>query len=290
MTRDEVVSKVLGRQLVFFREIPEHLQDADLAKLWVNQSNGSLRDIPAHLIDDEVRLSAMTPTAGNRFTNSQNVVDSLSLIDPQHTERYEEIALNGVCSSPRAIWSVDFSFLNNSFFKKALDRNCNALLFLVNQPEKLERSKILIDQDVIDLAVSGSASYFGYFKNHQYRKGALRSCIKNNTFGYGDLVAIGRFDVLVDMVREGFWPINGPDLPENLESGIVDMLAGSHIHQAYVQTFPIKEVVDNMTTPIRKMELLKMYCAEELAAILKTTHLGQDRAFKAHILESGLGL
>lgn len=290
MTREELVTRVLNGYLDLFSEIPENFQDKDLATMWVGQGLGGLRDIPAHLIDDKIRLSAMTPTNGNQSGNVQNVVDSLSLIDPSQTDRYEEIALCGVIFSAKAIWSVDYSLLTSSFLKKALAGNSRALLPLVSQAETLKRSGIVIDQDVIDAAVSGDPSYFGFFKNHQYSEKSLRNCIKNHNFSYRNLIAIGRFDVLVEMVREGFWLHDRYEEPGNLENGIEIMMQGCLLHEAYVRQYPINEVVEHMTTPSRKDALLKMYSYAELTPLLKTTHLGQDRAFKAQLLESGLGL
>lgn len=78
--------------------------------------------------------------------------------------------------------------------------------------------------------------------------------------------------------------------PGNLENGIETMMQGCLLHEAYVRQYPINEVVELMTTPSRKDALLKMYSYAELTPLLKTTHLGQDRAFKAQLLESGLGL
>jgi hypothetical protein len=292
MTREELESLVVNRegQIELFQELPKQHQDKAMAHLWISHGRGSLRDIPEALIDDDLRLAAMAPWSGSESTNRLNIIDSLGLIEPGHTERYAEIALRGVINCSPAIWSVDFSFLTSDFLKKTLAGNPLALASLVRDEDRFTRSKIVIDQDVIDLAVSNSTGYFGYFKAHQYTEGAIRNLINKILINYEELITIGRFNVLIEMIREGFWPGNFHKLPTDLDDGIDLMMEGSFLYQAYVMQYPTKEVIEKMTTPERKAMLRKMYPAEELLKHMQGTHLGGDRAFKGSLLESELGL
>lgn len=290
MSREAIESSIINGGLNLFSEIPASSQDKGMAYLWVSQGKGGLRDIPPALIDDDVRFAAMAPIAGSKLGNASYVADSLSLILPEHTERYEDIALAGVNYAGKAIWDVDFSYLTTSFLMKALAANNRALFYLVGIPQRFKRSKIVIDQEVIDFAVSNSPVYFGFFANHQYSTSALRQCIKNHQFDYKNLIKIGRLDVLTELVREGFWDNERDKAPKDLESGILGMLGGSVIHQAYVKQFPLREVIEHMDTLERKMALLGMYSTDELAPHIKNTHLAKDRFFTSQVLESEMGL
>jgi hypothetical protein len=290
MNREAIESAIINGDLNLFSEIPASSQDKELACLWVSQGKGGLRDIPPALIDDDVRFAAMAPIAGNKLGNASYVADSLRLILPEHTDRYEDIALAGVNYEGKAIWSVDFSYLTTSFLMKALAMNNRALFYLVGIPQRFKRSKIVIDQEVIDFAVSNSPVYFGFFANHQYSTSALRQCIKNHQFDYKNLIKIGRLDVLTELVREGFWCHDRDKAPEDLDAGIKGVLGGSVIHMAYVKQFPIREVIEHMDTLNRKIALFNLYPTDELARNIKNTHLAKDTLFKSLVLECEMGL
>jgi hypothetical protein len=290
MSREAIESAIINGDLNLFSEIPASSQDKELACLWVSQGKGGLRDIPPALIDDDVRFAAMAPIAGNKLGNASYVADSLRLILPEHTDRYEDIALAGVNYEGKAIWSVDFSYLTTSFLMKALAMNNRALFYLVGIPQRFKRSKIVIDQEVIDFAVSNSPVYFGFFANHQYSTSALRQCIKNHQFDYKNLIKIGRLDVLTELVREGFWCHDRDKAPEDLDAGIKGVLGGSVIHMAYVKQFPIREVIEHMDTLNRKIALFNLYPTDELARNIKNTHLAKDTLFKSLVLECEMGL
>jgi hypothetical protein len=272
-----------------FSDIPEEHQTIEAATRWVDLGKGSLYDIPERLITDPVRVAAMSPSSVEAMTNNL-IIESFMNLKPWQTGRYEELALLGMKRANQIFTYVDDEFLTKEFLMQALMANAHALMPLTKSTQK--RIKHAVDQEVVDFAVSLAASYLFQFGAEQLTDKSVRSCIANQSFNYKILIDIGFYHVLVDMIREGFWPGDRPSAPDSLEGGIERFLPIPEclLHRAYILQFPIQDVITQMNTPERKNALFHLYSADDLTPYLKTTHLGQDKAFKGRILESGMGL
>ena len=287
MTLSEVELAI--RRCTKFSEIPEEHQTTDAAKRWVDLGRGSLFDIPDRLINDSVRIAAMSPSS-DRLMTKNLVIESFMNIKPRQTGLYEELALLGIKKTSQIFTYVEDYCLTKDFILKALKANPDALMPLTKRVKT--RIEHAVDQEVVDLAVSLSAGYLHQFDRDQLTENSVRSCIANQSFNYQVLINIGHYSVLVDMIREGFWPKDRPSAPDSLESGIERFLPIPEclLHRAFILQFPIQDVIAQMNTQERINALFHLYSSDELAPHLKTTHLGQDKAFKGRILESGMGL
>jgi hypothetical protein len=287
MTRDQWIQRIHEGKVNIFGDIPKKHQDVEIVFHWVASGQGHLREVPLHLVTDDIRIEAMAPR------NKGLTTYSLVAIKPSHTERYEEIALLGMKANARNLWVVDKNFHNNDFMKKALMVNGDALLPLFDEDARLDAMDIEITQDLIDLAVSRSASYFGKFKSSQFSPHAVRECIKNCEMDYQRLVDIGQFDALVDVIKTGWWGDHLPEKPRNLSHCAVQLLSDHEdklVYRAYAKTFPIPDVIAFLAGPTLRQEVFEMYTAKELAPFLKEGPLSEDKAFKGRLLESELGL
>jgi hypothetical protein len=303
MTFEEVTNGIRIGKITKFSDIPEHRLSANVAHLWVDHGRGTLGEIPLKFIDDGVRFAAMSPMA-NHVHMRNFITASFAAIDPRHTARYEELALRGIGRTQSVMQEVNEAFLTKSFLMKAISENSSVLFPFLHESPRSKKGEIvngLIDQEVVDFALSRERVYLNSFDNQQFTDDSIRTCIRShNSLDYQDLVGLGRYHVLIDMVREGFWPTGRSLRPESLEIGIQNLTpiknnlllpAQDHLlHRAYVLQHTIQEVIAQMNTPDRKKMLLDLYSADELTPYLKTTHLGHDRAFKGHLLEEGLGL
>lgn len=289
MTLGEVISGILNGKFQRFSNIPAEHLSTKVAELWVENGLGSLYDIPDELINDEVRIAAMAPASRKSLTESL-VIESFMNIKPWQTRRYEELALLGIKRTIRVFGEVADEYLTKDFLIKALTVNSGALMPLTARAKK--RIEKVVDNEVVELAASRSAGYLLQFDHHQITEKAVKDCITHQCFDYQVLVDIGRYQVLVDMIREGFWPKDRPAAPDSLESGIQRFLPMQEclLHRAYILQFPIQDVIANMDTPSRRLALLQLYSAEELTPYLKTKELSQDKAFKGRLLESEMGL
>jgi hypothetical protein len=295
MTRDRLLQRIALGKYQNFSEIGKKHLDSEVALAWLKTGLGSLREIPLHLVTDELRIEAMT---GKSTTGAHGGLSphSLSSIKPSHTERYEEIALLGIKTSERNIFVVDHDVLNNDFMKKALQVNGNALLPLLDEDANPEAMGMAITQELIELAVSRSASYFGHLKKDQYSQQAVRECIQNVKMvpkDFQSLTDAGHFDVLVEVIKTGWWGDHLPEKPSNLSDCAVKLLVSPEdkfVYRAYAMTYPIRDVIAFFAGPTLRQELLQMYSRAELAPHLKEGPLSEDRAFKGRLLESELGL
>lgn len=272
-----------------FSDIAEEHQTTHTATRWVDLGRGSLFDIPDRLINDSVRIAAMSPSSDKPMTKNL-VIESFMNIKPSQTGRYEELALLGIKKTSQIFMYVEDEYLTKEFLMKALRANPKALMPLTKATQK--RIEIAADQEVVDLAVSLASGYLYQFDSDKLTENSVRVCIANQSFNYQVLIEIGHYGVLVDMIREGFWPEDRPFAPDSLESGIKRFLPIPEclLHRAFILQFPIKEVIEQMNTPERRNALFHLYSTDELTPHLKTTHLGQDKALKGRLLESEMGL
>lgn len=294
MTRDRLLQRIAQGKYYNFSDIQKKYHDPEVAMAWFKTGLGSLKEIPLPLVTDELRIEAMK--SQSNVGSDGLTAHSLVTIKPYHTERYEEIALLGIKTSERNIFVVDHDVLNNDFMKKALQVNGKALLPLLDEDANPEAMGISITQELIELAVSRSASYFGQFKKDQYSLQAVRECIQNVKMAPKDFQSLadaGHFDVLVEAMKAGWWGDHLPEKPSNLSDCAVKLLVSTDdkiVYRAYAKTYPIRDVIAFLAGPTLRQELLQMYSRAELTPHLKNGPLSEDRAFKGRVLESELGL
>jgi hypothetical protein len=123
----------------------------------------------------------------------------------------------------------------------------------------------------------------------------VSQCIKSQKFNLRDLLKVGHFQTLAQVIKEGDWPDHFPDKPSGLKASIDTMMeqqvhSFAIVYRAYVMSHPISEVVAHMTNTQYSAELLNMNSKEELAPFLKHGPLAKDREFKGRLLENELGL
>jgi hypothetical protein len=293
MTRDQWIGKIHEGTVAIFSDIPKKHQDVEMAFHWVASGFGSLRGVPSHLVTDEIRIEAVRAKGGDGSDGL--TAYSMVTIKPSDTERYEEIALLAMKTSDRNFWVVDRDFHNNDFLKKALRVNAESLLPLLDEDANLDGMDIELTQDLIDMAVSGSASYFDKLKKNQFSPHAVRQCIQNAEMDYRLLVDIGQFDALVDVIKDGWWGEHLSEKPRNLSDCAVKLLVSKKdedklVYRAFAMTYPMRDVIAFFAGDALQRELLHMYSRKELTPYLKSGPLSENKAFKGRLLESELGL
>lgn len=293
MSRDRLLQRIAQGKYYNFSDIQKKYQDPEVAMAWLATGLGSLKEIPLHLVTDDLRILAMMDSKGAGATSLSTY--SLSTIKPSHTERYEEIALQGIKSNVRNIFVVDYSVMNNDFIKKALLVNGEALMPLLDEYTTPEGMGLEITQDLIDVAVSCSASYFGKFKKNQYSRQAVVECIKHCEFDYQHLVDIGQTDALVEVIKTGWWGDHLPEKPSNLSDCAVKLLISKEnqeklVYRAFAMNYPIRDVIAFFAGPTLQEEILQMYSRKELTPFFKSGPLSENKALKGRLLESELGL
>jgi hypothetical protein len=275
-----------------FDDVPAQYQTYQLARIYIGTGKCSLKGIPERFIDDDLRLLAVEMAQSAAYAGLAK--ESLMAIKPSDTERYEELALASIRYDDSNVRYVDSTVMGNEFMKKALAVNGDALLAFLRDAAHMGR--IDLTQELIDLAISNSATYFKFdaFPLDQYRVEAVSQCIKSQKFNLRDLLKVGHFQTLVEVIKEGCWPDHFPEKPSGLKSGIDTMMHQPEhsilVYRAYVMSHPISEVVAHMTNTQYSAELLNMYSKEELAPFLKNGPLAKDREFKGRLLENELGL
>lgn len=281
-------SEVLDINL--FDAIPAKFQVEPWARFYIGMGKCSLKNIPAHFIDDHMRLLAVN--VGPHDVSGKLALESFLTIKPADTDRYEEIALAFIKHEWANASFVDLSIINPAFLTKALAVNEKALIPFLKDLKHM--GKVEDTQELIDLAISSSPAYFRFqaFLHGKYTAKAVSECIKKHVFGFKQLVKIGHFQTLVDVIKEGDWPAHFPDQPVSLKDGISRMmLMPDHriVYRAYVVAHPIQEVIAGMVIH-HKFELLDMYTKAVLAPFLKEGPLADDQDFKGRLLEREMGL
>lgn len=290
MTYHEVVSGLISGKVKKFSNIPEEHLNAWVAKTWVQYGRGSLVDIPAHLVDDEVRMAAMTVDSPVN-PNYEFIVPSFKTIDPSQTSIYEELALEGIRQDRWVLACVNPALITKDFVLKALDKNAEVLALYSLWSLKSHFGH-LICQEIVDHALSKSAIYLEKFELHWFTEKAISICIQNNDFNYQTLVDLGHYHVLVEMIREGFWPAYHRPAPKSPEDAVERWMQEQEclLSRAAVLKYPMEEIIAHMATPERRPALLCLYTVDELMPHLKTKVLGQDQVFKGILMESEMGL
>ena len=274
-----------------FDAIPAQFQVEPWARFYIGMGKCSLKNIPAHLIDDDMRLLAVNVVPHD--VSGKLAIESFLTIRPADSERYEEIALAFIKHDWTNVNYIDSSIINNAFMEKALAVNGMALIPFLQDLKCV--GKIELTQELIDLAISCSPAYikFEAFLHDKYRAEAVSECIKKHLFDWNRLKKIGHFQTLVDVIKGGDWPTHFPDKPESLADGVEKMLSTSKnriVYRAYVMANPLADVIGCMDSLEKKLELLDMYTNAELAPFLREGPLAVDRDFKGRLLELGLGL
>jgi hypothetical protein len=293
MTRDQWIQRIHEGKVNIFGSIPKKHQDTEMVFHWVASGFGSLKEVPLNLVTDEIRMEAV-----RAFRNDGSdglTAYSMVTIKPSHTERYEETALLAIKTRALNIWVVDNAFLNNDFMKKALKINGDALLPLLDEDANLDGMDIELSQDLIDVAVSCSASYFGKFKKNQYSRQAVVECIKHCDFDYQHLVDIDQVDALVEVIKTGWWGDHLPEKPSNLSDCAVKLLVSKEnqeklVYRAFAMNYPIRDVIAFFAGPTLQDEILQMYSRKDLTPFFKSGPLSENKALKGRLLESELGL
>jgi hypothetical protein len=293
MTRDDLYKQIDDWKPVLFIDIPEDLQDAETAYRWIAKGIGTLINVPKHLIDDNLRLAAVSREITGGLRGERTI--SFKSINFSDTDRYEEFALIAITDDYLNILNVDVALMSNEFMMKALAANAHSLYPLLGHPNILEQRKITITQEMIDFAVANSTAYFRTmpFREDQYRVEAVRKCIKNHYFDLNLLHKIGHFSTLVNVIKDGYWPGHFSEQPVDLVDAFekIELLPTNQVvYRAYVMSHPIEEVIACIDTREQKIELLNMYSHSDLMPFLKGSHLAKDQELKGLLLENVLGV
>lgn len=277
-----------------FERIPEELRKPKVIAGWLRSGNGSLKDVPDRYLTDELRLGALSRVhrksseVDPAWESAQHILSNPDL-KHLHADVHQKLLVDG------SISKIDQSLVTRDFLLKAVESNGDNLIPYLDGKGGLKGLPFDLDQELIDAAVSTSASLFEAFRPEQYSLEAMKANLRNCSYSdHSFLKRTGHPTLMTDMMRdEGHWPSSDPR-PRFLEDAVEKMMnckGDRKYYHFYLRQFPLQDVVTEMRTPKRRQELLALLTPDEAIQYLKMTPgLKNDRVFKARLLEDELGL
>lgn len=292
-----------------FADIPPEDQHEEALIAWLRTPEGKIAEIPRDLLTRKMQVAAVR-TAGS--------LCNLSFSD---TPDYREIALEAIVGSSVLILQVDEEALNEPFLYAAVSIGHSGHLVLRTMIlECCDRFNRLITPRIIAKGLANSlavASEILLTRNvpipqsikDMVNDNVLREALRYNTGETYYLKRLGKLHLLTEAINDEYWPsldtwmgrrapdvlAKKPDLSvaiakrmradtSNLAMGLFDR----HFHaffEAVILTFPIEEVLSQLTSREHVSLLKELYSTEALMPYLRNyPHL------KTMVLEDAMGL
>lgn len=290
MTRNELLESIKQGRGYRFGDLPKEHMDKETVSAWLTSLSGNLKEIPVHLVDDDLRRIAVGCSPFHLMVREY----PLAIIKKEDTQCYEELVLIAIAQCQMNMTHVDPSLYSEAFFLKALEVNPVALLtFLTGAPDK---ARIEWTEAMVDSAVSKDFRYLQYLPKERIKQQCVERLITDGENSAAELEEAGLLDLMSDLMRGGYWPY-GMNKPASLVDAI-DLLRQNHpsaenlevYYRAFIRSQPMEAVLPLMASPDLQSLMLRVYSTKELTPHLRTGLLKGAGKVRGHLLEEGMGL
>lgn len=292
-----------------FADIPSEDRNESALIEWLRTPQGALLQIPAELVTYNMQKVAVM------------VAGSLGIISYCDVPRYREIALEAILRRSEMILQVEEEALSEPFLYAAVSICSTGHHVLRNMVfECCERFNLLITQRIMNKGLCGSlktASDILTTKDIPIPRSIkdmvndrlLKRALINKTGETYYLKRMGKLHLLTEAINDGYWPVHDmwlrrrapdvlahkPDLsvaiakrtrPDTSDSALGLFDRNFHaFFEAVILTFPIEEVLAQITSREHVPILKELYSTEVLMPYLK-----QFPHLKSVVLEDAMGL
>lgn len=174
-----------------FEEIPKEYQNHETALLWMNSLFGNLVEIPQALRTMDVLRSSIT-----------SIPDTIKDI-PCSTPGYLDLAQSALLVNAHVVKYIPQDLITLEFVYKVVRTNPRILIALQGITHY---QHFLMNQDLIDYATKISLKAVSDLKSIKINEDCIRKRIEIAPIDIVLLPKIGRMHVLVEMIKEGYWP------------------------------------------------------------------------------------
>lgn len=261
-----------------FADLPAELHTREVVKLWLMMNEDSLREIPAHLIDDDIRMYAVRESAIN-----------IRHIRSQDTAIYRDLFLRAIRGPGVEVGHVDVEAIG--------PRDMAA--WLASRPgieDDFLRVKRWKSQEDRDHYHNEMFAVFPRFIGYSDMPRIPDSIILEGAKNYGIVVRVlvlleeyKRFELLQQLSELDNWSVMPK--PSSLDEAAALFLEGvSSINllliKPFIRSFPIEEVCKVMANSVAQQEALTLlYTEDELRPLYEGLQYTKRR-----LLEAGLSL
>jgi hypothetical protein len=280
-----------------YSEIPSDLKCEGFLTAWVVSGAGSLKAIPV-----EERTEMMMCIAAGYDS------DAFALIKPEDVSDYQSVILDAIGNNPSAMADVPDQYITEDLITKAANRRIGALGYI----DFKGRHKHLLTDSLISSVVSINvstairfASEISQADRNRIKDDDLIKAIKVQVNDLHELRAIGKTNLLVDLLVAGYWPSNlnasikmergqrkdislPPTSPHEALSRLAYMSTQGVrcLHLQSLKRFPIEEVISTTQDIPKVVDLLmQVYSERELKQ-----HMKLSSSLRGRLLEGALGL
>lgn len=276
-----------------FASIPEELVSESSLVSWLT-SGGKLEEIPGELRSEIILHVA-----------ARHDRDALELIQPWDVTDYHSLAVDAIKNASHQVRWVAPEYMTERFL----------IDVALNSPQAMEsfglgeENKHLVTENVLATLCSSTISHsaillrvVGGSIKEMIKDEFVREAIKTQVSDYTSLATIGKEHVLVDMIKDGFWPeaknFTHPDKIQhfsNPPAGPADALErlyatkspGYHVlHKAWLKTQPQSEVISELQSSSRGLDVLFDIFPERLLQ----QNMREHRGLRGRVLERDMGL
>jgi hypothetical protein len=269
--------------------IPESLLDSEVALKWLETSvslrrqgsDWAIQEIPRHLVNDDIRRSAV-----------KLGVRALMFINPDDTDIYMELVLMATAISNFGYIMIDDRLKTRETVEAIINHDPQHMSLEWNGQAWI---KPLLTQADIDRVSAISYNFMMSVGVDNVAWSSVKKVLIDNPDRYPDLMQRGGGDLLVKVVQEGGWPakIDGQNVyrPKGIFE-LASLISKTQEHEvkfplycACLKTFPINKVLKVMYTEQQRKILLSLYPQDVLVEHAKT-----NRPLRGLLLEDALGL
>jgi hypothetical protein len=289
MTRNDVTKRIKSGYAYRFDELPQEHLDKNLIMAWLRGTDGSLAEVPKHLIDDDIRRHAVS-TSHDDMRTEDYPLKSISMSD---TQCYEELVMLALAQSSMNMEYVDHALHSEEFFLRALDVNSQCMMGFLS---RWAATKIEWSDALIDAAIIKSSVYMRFFDKSRIKKETVKRLVAEGLVSATEVAGTGFLDAMTELMSEGYWP-KKVKKPSSIEGAFV-LLLDAHpkvetlciYYKCFLRTYPMEDVLPLMKSPELQALMLSIYTTEELNPHLRSGLLKGAGRVRGKLLEDGLGL